>query len=39
MSCNKEELLQKIEELKKEIEQLDNESPKYMLSYNKPKFR
>jgi len=35
--CEKEELLKKIDELKQQVEALDSEYPKYMLSYNKPK--
>ena len=38
--CNKKEkLLKKVEELKQQIEKLDNEYPKYMLAINVPKCR
>jgi len=39
MNCKKEELLQKIEELKKEVEQLDSEFPKYMMYSNTHKYK
>jgi len=35
--CEKEILLKKIDELKQQVEQMDNEYPKYMLAFKKSK--